>query len=797
MRRMKLVFLLAAAACVAASPACAEIAVEAWRSPFGSVRDVSVNAADSSCWASSGANLIQVASDGTVLATIGRLGEAGEVAVNPTDGSVWVWDERCQTLSHFTASGARRLSKALPLHVGELEVDGRDGSVWIADLGSLIHLASDGEELWSSEFGNVGGIAVDPRNGSCWAVYRPSGSSLGSVVHLASDGSELWRNDEIPYPRDVAVNSGNGTCWVGAWEESIHFAEDGTELVRVPESVDHVAVDPNDGSCWMTRSDGAGVSPCSQDGIWHWSVEGTLLWEARTFADPGSISVDPSDGSVWLEDRGQLVHLAADGTVLWRSPVNAISHVTVNPADGSVWVADPYVSPMVVRISREGTELGRYEDVHEVWALSVDEDGSCLVADYGEFDGGTGRVNSAVVHLSEDLSLLRRYYVDPTVTVLADPRDDSFWTSDGSVILHLELDGTELLRVEPDQRVRGLAVDPVDGSCWFFGKTFGWIDPQGDLAWEDEGYYDLGGVSADPRGGSCWVVDAGDYICDFWGCRWEGELAARVNANGTQAAVVPDVSRPWACAVNTVDATCWISGENGLWHVTADGTVLWHSDDYVFARHLAPDPARGSCWVSDSRNGQLVRLDILPDFPDVSSDYWAADQIDACVEAGVVTGFGDGTYQPAVPVTRDQMAVYIARALAGGEAHVPEGPVQATFHDVPTTHWAFGHVEYCVANGVVGGYDPVTYAPAGIVTRDAMAVFVSRAIAGGDDGVPEGPAEATFDDVPTNHWAYRYVEYCVANGVATGYDPVTYAPAVSVTRDQMAVYVARAFGLGS
>ncbi|UCC69749.1 MAG: S-layer homology domain-containing protein [Armatimonadota bacterium] len=40
------------------------------------------------------------------------------------------------------------------------------------------------------------------------------------------------------------------------------------------------------------------------------------------------------------------------------------------------------------------------------------------------------------------------------------------------------------------------------------------------------------------------------------------------------------------------------------------------------------------------------------------------------------------------------------------------------------------------------------------------------------------------------------MEYCVGNGVVAGYEDGYYHPEFAVTRDQMAVYVARAFGLG-
>jgi len=50
-------------------------------------------------------------------------------------------------------------------------------------------------------------------------------------------------------------------------------------------------------------------------------------------------------------------------------------------------------------------------------------------------------------------------------------------------------------------------------------------------------------------------------------------------------------------------------------------------------------------------------------FPDVPAGYWSGTAIKACVDHGVVQGYLDGLYHPGDPVTRDQMAVYIARAF--------------------------------------------------------------------------------------------------------------------------------------
>ena len=78
-----------------------------------------------------------------------------------------------------------------------------------------------------------------------------------------------------------------------------------------------------------------------------------------------------------------------------------------------------------------------------------------------------------------------------------------------------------------------------------------------------------------------------------------------------------------------------------------------------------------------------------------------------------------------------------------------------------------------------------------------MAVYVARAMVapGGDAAIPDPVPPATFPDVPDTFWSYKHIEYCVEHGVVNGYEDGLYHPDTLVTRDQMAVYVARAFGL--
>jgi len=99
-----------------------------------------------------------------------------------------------------------------------------------------------------------------------------------------------------------------------------------------------------------------------------------------------------------------------------------------------------------------------------------------------------------------------------------------------------------------------------------------------------------------------------------------------------------------------------------------------------------------------------------------------------------------------------------------------------------------------------------------------MAVFIARSICypTGDEGLvgyipadprnfPDVSATGYGDSGTEPYWAYRYIEYCVEHGVVQGYeypDPDTpgatislYQPLGPVTRDLMAVFIARAFEL--
>jgi len=74
---------------------------------------------------------------------------------------------------------------------------------------------------------------------------------------------------------------------------------------------------------------------------------------------------------------------------------------------------------------------------------------------------------------------------------------------------------------------------------------------------------------------------------------------------------------------------------------------------------------------------------------------------------------------------------------------------------------------------------------------------MARAIAGGEAKVPDYTGTPSFGDVAADFWAFKYIQYIAdpSREVTKGYPDGDYHPEYVCTRDQMAVYIARAFGL--
>jgi hypothetical protein len=116
-------------------------------------------------------------------------------------------------------------------------------------------------------------------------------------------------------------------------------------------------------------------------------------------------------------------------------------------------------------------------------------------------------------------------------------------------------------------------------------------------------------------------------------------------------------------------------------------------------------------------------------------------------------------------------------------------PLSGTFTDDDgNTHEP--NIQAIAAQGITLGCGGDRYCPAGTVRRDEMASFLARALS-----LPP-QSGGPFSDIAGNMHAGS-INAIAAAGITLGCDAGRYCPADPVRRDEMASFLARAFGLGA
>ena len=314
----------------------------------------------------------------------------------------------------------------------------------------------------------------------------------------------------------------------------------------------------------------------------------------------------------------------------------------------------------------------------------------------------------------------------------------------------------------------------------------------------------------------------------YTGTSFTGALSSPTLPGGTLTTPVASAQYPALAAGTSAQcSTCYTLGASFTGarpQVHVDATVVETPSIVGVAN---PDTADAHTWTVHIGNS----------FPDVPTSFILYTHVERLVHNQVTLGNLDGTFAPSGSTNRLQMAAFIARAAAGGDANVPasgtitsgENPVvngsyncsnvsgSTLFNDVTPTNGFCKYVHYIASLNVTSGCDSHTPKPdfctSTTVTRTVMAIFLARAIVSpdGDALVPDantgtgafsgrsydcvnGPAP--FTDVPVGSPGCKQIGFLwtlgFIDGTGTG---TTFSPAGKVTRGQMAKFLVNAFNL--
>jgi len=119
----------------------------------------------------------------------------------------------------------------------------------------------------------------------------------------------------------------------------------------------------------------------------------------------------------------------------------------------------------------------------------------------------------------------------------------------------------------------------------------------------------------------------------------------------------------------------------------------------------------------------------------------------------------------------------------------PAAPTTPVFSDVSASYWGYSAISSLASKGIIVGYPDGTFKPDASITRAEFATMLVKALALNTSGTT-----GTFTDVTAGAWYYGTVNAAASAGIVYGIGDNLFAPNALVTREQMAVMVAKALG---
>ncbi|MEK3899529.1 S-layer homology domain-containing protein [Paenibacillus sp. FSL R7-0179] len=117
-------------------------------------------------------------------------------------------------------------------------------------------------------------------------------------------------------------------------------------------------------------------------------------------------------------------------------------------------------------------------------------------------------------------------------------------------------------------------------------------------------------------------------------------------------------------------------------------------------------------------------------FSDVRAGAWYTDAVQTAASAGLITGYTDGSFKPGSPITRQEMAAVLSKAMKyTGKTLTSDPAVLAKFRDASSIPaWSRAAVAEIAAAGIIQGTPDGAFAPAKLATRAEAATMLEKTL---------------------------------------------------------------------
>lgn len=147
-------------------------------------------------------------------------------------------------------------------------------------------------------------------------------------------------------------------------------------------------------------------------------------------------------------------------------------------------------------------------------------------------------------------------------------------------------------------------------------------------------------------------------------------------------------------------------------------------------------------------------VEITVEFVDVPEDAWYATPVNTLASLGILSGVGNGRFDPERSITRAEFTV-----IAMKFANTSGGGVNI-FSDVNEDDWFYSAVVDSTQYGWINGYPDGTFRPEATISRAEVTVIVNHMLGRAADRpyvIAHEEELNTFGDVNRGHWGYFHV----------------------------------------
>lgn len=167
-------------------------------------------------------------------------------------------------------------------------------------------------------------------------------------------------------------------------------------------------------------------------------------------------------------------------------------------------------------------------------------------------------------------------------------------------------------------------------------------------------------------------------------------------------------------------------------------------------------------------------------FTDVEVSNSHYENILALHDAGIISGYPDGTFKPGQAVTRGQAAKMLVNAF-----DLTKGENTLSFTDVPASNEYAEAIQVLASQGFINGYADGTFKPSEEITRGQFAKMLTNILELTSNGTNP------FKDVAASNEYASAITALYENGITKGTSADTYSPAADVTRGQISSFIVR------